>query len=392
MSEREPWDVDVECLWRWFERAVAADTGARLGENRIDPDDPRIAAFASELAAPELEALGATVEIDGLNNVVARFGPLTGNELALVSYCALHHGNEMDEPLRATRLARDGAEIWRGLGASQGKGGFAAVCAALDLLQRRGVELAGSVTAVVSSEASSSHRSAESLYARLRPLPFGAVLTVGTGNRLSLGNRGRVDVVVEIPGEATHSSAPERGSNPIPRVGHVLERLESIGLGPERHELLGGRSLVPYKLICGPVAPHTIPSSCTLVLDRRLLPGDDPAAAVAEVAAALRGLDVDVIQGATMLPALVEADARVVTVLQEAAAAALGRRLDTFYPPYTFDAGYPCALGVPAVMCGPATSDTGGSELLGEDVVSLDQLREAAALYAAAAASVSCGG
>jgi acetylornithine deacetylase/succinyl-diaminopimelate desuccinylase-like protein len=386
--ERAPWDVDVDYLWRCFECAVAADTGARVGENRIDPDDPRVAEFASEVAAPTLEALGATVDVDELNNVVAAFGPLTGNELALVSYCAIHHGNEMSDSLRAVRLSRDGAEIWRGLGASQGKGGFAAVCAALDLLRRHEVELAGSVAAIVSSEASSTHRSAESLFARLRPLPFGAVLTVGTGNRLSLGNRGRVDVVVEIPGEATHSSAPERGSNPIPRVGGVLERLGSLELGPERHELLGGRSLVPYKLICGPVAPHTIPSSCTLVLDRRLLPGDDPAEAVAEVATALAGLDVEVTQGAAMLPALVDADACVVTVLQEAAAAALGRRLEAFYPPYTFDAGYACALGVPAVMCGPATSDTGGSAVLSEDVVSLEQLRQAAALYAAAIASL----
>ena len=46
---------------------------------------------------------------------------------------------------------------------------------------------------------------------------------------------------------------------------------------------------------------------------------------------------------------------------------ALGRELDTFYPPYTFDAGYPCSLGVPTVMCGPSTSDFGGREVLGED-------------------------
>jgi acetylornithine deacetylase/succinyl-diaminopimelate desuccinylase-like protein len=140
------------------------------------------------------------------------------------------------------------------------------------------------------------------------------------------------------------------------------------------------------------VAPHTIPSSCTLVLDRRLLPGDEPAAAVAEVKEALAGLDVDVTQGATMLPALVAADARIVSVLQSAAAAALGRRLETFYPPYTFDAGYACALGVPAVMCGPATTDTGGSNILGEDAVSVEQLRQAVALYAAAIASAAGAG
>jgi acetylornithine deacetylase/succinyl-diaminopimelate desuccinylase-like protein len=379
--------VDVELLWRCFERAVAADTAARVGENRIEPSDPRVAGFAENVAAPMLEELGATVEIDAANNVVATFGPLTGRELALISYCTIHHGNEMADPLRAERL-RDGA-LWRGLGGSQGKGGLAAVCGALDLLRRGGAELAGTLVAVVSSEGSSSHASSEVLYERLRPLPAGAVLAVGTGNRLSLGNRGRVDVVVDIPGVATHSSAPERGANPIPHVAAALARLDALPLDDTEHPQLGRRTLVPYKLVCGPVAPHTIPSSCELVLDRRLLPGDDPDTVVEEVAGVLEGLPVSVRRGATQLPALVAPDDRLVEALQGAARTTLGRPLETFYPPYTFDAGYPCSLGVPTVMLGPATTDTGGADLLGEDVVSLDQLRDAVAVYAGAVVSLS---
>ena len=382
-----PGQVDVEFLWRAFERAVAVDTAARIGENRIDASDPRITRFAGDVAAPMFEELGAEVEIDEASNVIATFGPLKGSELALVSYVALHHSNEMGDPLRATRIDRCGAEVWRGLGASQGKGGLAAVCAAVDLLRRSSTDLAGRLVAIVSSEGSSSHRSSEVLYAHLRPLPAGAVLTVGTGNRLSLGNRGRVDIVVDAPGVATHSSSPERGTNPIPVVAQVLARLEAFRLDVTEHPLLGRRALVPYKLVCGPVAPHTIPSSCELVLDRRLLPGEDPASAVEEVAGALAELPVTVRQGQTMLPALVGADAPVVRALQDGARGALGKPLETFYPPYTFDAGYPCSLGVPAVMLGPATTDTGGADVLGEDVVTLEQLRDAAAIYAAAAVS-----
>ena len=379
-------DIDVDRLWRWFEAFVAADTLVPDGENRVDPLDPRLTFFAHEVAVPAFEELGATVEVDRLNNVVACFGERTGQELLLLGYPALHHGNEMRDPLQARRVqGPDGRELWVGLGASQSKGGLAAICASVAALRESGVDPAGRLLVGVCSEGSSTHESSTVLYESLDPLPAGAVLTVGTRNQISLGNRGRVDVVVEIHGEPTHSSvADELGRNPIPVVAEVQRRIEALELDPSAHAQLGRRSILPYKLTCGPIAPHTIPAWCLLVLDRRLLPGDDPEAAVAEVAGALEGLDVAVRRGATMLPALVEAEATVVTALQRGAQEALGHPLETFYPRSTFDAGYGCALGVPTVMCGPLSGELDTTGVLGDDFVALDQLVDAASIYAAA--------
>ena len=381
--------IDVDRLWSWFEAFVAADTLVPEGENRVDPLDPRLAHFARDVAAPAFEELGAIVEIDRLNNVVARFGERTGEELLLLGYPALHHGNEMQDPLRARRVhGSDGRELWVGLGASQSKGGLAAICAAVAALQAHGDDPAGRLLAGVCTEGSSTHESSAVLYESLDPLPAGAVLTVGTRNQISLGNRGRVDVVVEIHGEPTHSSvADELGRNPIPVVAEVQRRIEALELDPRPHPELGRRTILPYKLTCGPIAPHTIPAWCLLVLDRRLLPGDDADAAVAEVAAALEGLDVSVRRGATMVPALVSEDARVVTSLQRGARQTLGRELETFYPRSTFDAGYACGLGVPTVMCGPLSGELDTTGVLGDDFVALDQLLDAAAIFAGAAVS-----
>jgi len=381
-----PEDVDQAYLWELFERFVAAETHARVGENRIPPDDPRTAAFAREVAAPALDELGGDVRLDALDNVLCTFGPLQGTELLFVAYPAIHHGNEMSEPLRARRAGEGEDERWIGLGAGQSKGALAAVCAAVRLLQRGRIEPAGRIAVAVSSEGSSSHESARSLFAELDPLPMGAVLVVGTENRISLGNRGRVDVVVEVEGRATHSSSPWLGSNPIPAVAETLRRLERLDLDAEAHPRLGRRALVPYKLECGPVAPHTIPAWCRLVLDRRTLPGEDEAKVLAEVRAALDELPVEVAAGPVMLPALVEETDRVVVALQAGARAALGRPLETFYPPYTFDAGYPCSVGVPTVMCGPSSPEIAGAGILGEDAVLVRDLTVAAAVYAAAAA------
>jgi acetylornithine deacetylase/succinyl-diaminopimelate desuccinylase-like protein len=380
--------IDVARLWRWFESFVAADTLVPGGENRVDPLDPRLARFAHDVAAPAFEELGGIVEVDRLNNVVARFGERTGEELILLAYPALHHGNEMQDPLRARRArGPDDRELWVGLGASQSKGGLAAICASVAALRESGVDPAGRLLVGVCSEGSSTHESSTVLYELLDPLPAGAVLTVGTRNQISLGNRGRVDIVVEIHGESTHSSvADEFGRNPIPVVAEVQLRLEALELDPTPHPQLGRRSILPYKLTCGPVAPHTIPAWCLLVLDRRLLPGDDPDRAVAEVARALEGLDLSVRRGATMLPALVEEGSTVVTALQRSAEAELGHRLETFYPKSSFDAGYACGLGVPTVMCGPLSGELDTTGVLGEDFVALDQLVDAASIYAGAIA------
>ena len=381
--------IDVDRLWRWFETFVAADTLVSEGENRVDPLDPRLARFAREVAAPAFEELGATVEVDRLNNVVARFGDRTGEELLFLGYPALHHGNEMQDPLRARRvLGQNERELWVGVGASQSKGGLAAICASVAGLREGGIDPAGRLLVGVCSEGSSTHESSAVLYESLDPLPAGAVLTVGTRNQISLGNRGRVDVVVEIHGESTHSSvADELGRNPIPVVAEVLRRIEALELDPVPHPQLGHRSILPYKLMCGPIAPHTIPAWCLLVLDRRLLPGDDPDAAVAEVTATLEGLDVAVRHGATMLPALVGEDTTVVAALQRGAEQTLGHRLEVFYPRSTFDAGYGCVLGVPTVMCGPFSGELDTTGVLGDDFVALDQLVDAASIYAGAIAA-----
>jgi acetylornithine deacetylase/succinyl-diaminopimelate desuccinylase-like protein len=376
----------VSDLWDTFARFVALDTAVRHGESRLDSHDERIARFVREGAVPVLEELGANVEIDALNNVVAHWGELTGRELLLVGYPAIHHGNEMPDPLRARSEQVDGEEVWVGLGASQGKAGLAAACEAIRLLRQRGHDPQGEVVLAVCSEGGSSHTSIASLLARVDPLPAGAVLTMGTGNAITLGNRGRVDVVVEIPGRATHSSAPERGSNPIPVVADVLARLEHVRLEPGIHAQLGSRTLVPYKLVCEPVLPHTIPSRCELVLDRRLLPGDDPDEAVDGIAATLADLRVRVSRGAVMLPALVDESAAVVRALQAGAVSALGHSLETLYRRDTFDAGYPCSLGVPTVMCGPSSSDFGGEGVLGVDAVAAADVRRAAEIYAGAVA------
>ena len=371
--------ADRAFAWSLFEKFVAADTSVRPMQTFVPPDDPRVAEFAHEVAAPVLRELGANVSVDALNNVVARFGPLTGRELMLVSYPVTHHANRMPDPLRA----RTDGSMWVGLGASQGKAGMvAAITAARDLIEA-GHDLGGRAVLALCSEGSSTHASSAALYESLGSRPAAVVLTIGTENRMMLGNRGRVDVYIDVAGRSTHSSSPALGDNPIPRVAEVLERVRRISVDGTNHPLLGARHLVPYSVVCEPVAPHTIPERCRVKLDRRLLPGDSADAAVEEVAAAMSDLRVEVSMGPLMLPALTRDDDAEVVSLRQAGERVTGRSLPPAYPAWTFDAGYPSSLGLPTLMFGPSAQQALSTDLLDTDCVEEAMVMEAAAVYEA---------
>jgi acetylornithine deacetylase/succinyl-diaminopimelate desuccinylase-like protein len=246
-----------------------------------------------------------------------------------------------------------------------------------------GDKIAGRVVLAVCSEGSSTHDSSRSLYELVGRRPRAVVLTIGTDNAFMLGNRGRVDVYVDVPGKATHSSVPELGDNPIPRTAEALARLRRVRIDTTAHPLLGARHLVPYSVACDPVAPHTIPEHCRIKLDRRLLPGDSPEEAVRDVARAMSELRVDVSMGPLMLPALTAEDDPTAVALLTSAEQALGRTLRPVYPAWTFDAGYAASLGIPTVMFGPSSPGSSAEDVLGEDRVAESMVLEAAAVYAA---------
>ncbi|HET7037244.1 MAG TPA: hypothetical protein VFI42_16280, partial [Thermomicrobiaceae bacterium] len=123
-----------------------------------------------------------------------------------------------------------------------------------------------------------------------------------------------------------------------------------------------------YKVRYAPVLPHTLPAEAFLTIDRRLLPGDDPAAAAGDIRAAIGDLapyEVSVSQGVFMLPALVDAEHPGVRALQAANLAVRGQEAEEYYGAGTFDAGGPSAHGIPTVMFGAS----GRASVTGTDFV-----------------------
>ncbi len=374
--------VDVAC------RLARVPTDVPLGhETFIEPDDPKLVLYVQEVVRPELVALGPLDLIDApRNNLVVQLGRgSSGRSLLIQNYTPAQHHNLMDDPFSgvvksASEYGVDGDAVF-GQGVSQTKGHQAVMLAVLKLLLASGRELQGRLYWAVNNEGRSSHACSDAIIGALPERPSFGIIQLGTGLRLSLGNRGRVDVDVHVRGKATHSSIPQAGLSAIDGAHEVIGRLKRL-TWTDRHPILGGRHAIVYKVRYEPLAPHTLPSDAYLTIDRRLLPGDDPDAATSEVRDVIGDLSpygVAVERGVYMLPALVDPEHPGVKALQAANTAVRGAPAETYHGQGTFDAGGPCALGVPTVMYGAS----GGVGLLGPDFVAVSDLETEARVLAA---------
>lgn len=349
-------------------------TAVPLGpETFMEPDDPKLVHYVQQVLRPKIQDLGAYDIVDvALNQLMVRLGDgSSGESLLVMVYTPTQHNNLMPDPFSG-KIAW--AREWGyeepcvfGQGVSQNKGHHAVMLAVLKLLTEQDVRLKGTLHFAVNNEGRSSHHCSEAILATLDPKPGFALLLTGTGLRVSLGNRGRVDVNVEIRGKAVHTSAPDQGLSAIEGANEVLNRLKRVPLEGS-HPILGDRHVFAYQLLFEPLAPHTYPEVARLRVDRRLLPGDDIDQAVADVRDAIGDLSpykVTVERGQHMLPALVDPKHRGVTALVEAHRLVCGTKAETFYGQGTYDAGGPCAAGVPAVMYGASAGD----QPLGADFV-----------------------
>ncbi len=371
--------LDVDEMVELASSFIRVPTGVALGfETYRDPTDPMFRHYLEDAVLPELAIVDGIELIDCRPfGFVARLG--TGTPVILLqSYTVSQHHQLMDNPYEP-RVA-DG-RIW-GRGVSQSKGHQAVMLAVLRALRRGKVDLDGTLLWSVNNEARSSHQCTDAILARLPVTPSFCVLQAPTSLRISLGNRGRVDVAVTVEGKASHSSTPEAGASAIEGARRVMDRLSELSWAAPNNPLLGNRQAVVYKMEFEPVAPHTLPGIARLTVDRRLLPGDDPSAAVEEVRDAIGDLPpfrISVEAGELMLPALVDPNEPDVERLVSLLAQIRPDADSTFYAPGTFDAGATSDRGIPTVMFGAR----GGDWPLGSDYVAIEDLRaEALALGA----------
>ncbi len=354
---------------------IKVPTEVPLGpDTLIDPDDPKLVHYVQSVLRPMLEdaRIYEILEMP-LNQLVVKMGSGEKDDSLLIqAYTPTQHQNLMEDPFvpRIAHAPEHGFDepCIFGQGISQNKLHQAAMITVLKAIVDSGEELSGTLYFAINNEGRSSHECSEALIPKLDPNPQYGLLLLG-GLNISIANRGRVDVYVHVHGKAAHSSSPWNGNSAIDGANEVINRIGAMEFD-KTHPNLGGQHAVPYQVVYWPLAPHTLPEYAKITVDRRLLPGDDIDEAVQEIEDAIGDMspfEVEVERGVHMLPAEVDPDAPIVNRLSRAQEEVRGEKPDLLYKPGAFDAGGPCALGVPTVQWGAGAGDG----LLGDDLVPL---------------------
>ena len=117
----------------------------------------------------------------------------------------------------------------------------------------------------------------------------GAVIGEPTELELVIAHKGATRLIVRSHGVAAHSSEPLKGTNAIYAMADILCVLRAYADSLCRrplHPLVGGPTC-SVGLIKGGQAPNIVPDTCEIIVDRRMVPGEDTEGVRAEIVDAL---------------------------------------------------------------------------------------------------------
>ncbi|WAC29354.1 M20 family metallopeptidase [Ancylobacter sp. SL191] len=184
-------------------------------------------------------------------------------------------------------LRAEGGKLF-GRGACDCKGPLAAMLEAVRLLAADRASWSGTLLAVFVADEEVASEGAK-LYASRKPTIDFAVVGEPTSNTVYSAHKGSLRPLVRVLGVPAHSGSPHLGENAVLRAGELLGLIAQTHESDVRHRthpLVGGASLTVTR-IQGGHADNVLPGACDLLLDRRLVPGEDEAAVKADIAALL---------------------------------------------------------------------------------------------------------
>lgn len=361
-------------------------------------EEPLLKEFIRTAVEPRLRTMGfADVRYDAMGNLIAAIGEGTSGRSILFI------GNAMNQPAATMPNPYNGdvvdgakhglppGEAVMGKGASEQKANLAAMLHAMETVVASGTPIKGKLifTCCLSGE-TGKHDAIRSVIEGAGVRADMAVLG-GTGLTITLGNRGRIDVYVTVKGAPCHSSRPWDGANAITGAMECIDRLLSqVKLG-KTHPELGKQTLTVNRIRSYPEATHTVQERCEFTLDRRLLPGEDPSEAFAEIECIVRSMDsfkdpasgkgyqVDVRLGPFMYPSLVTTDSPIVRAMLRATGVMLGKPAATYYSPAAFDQGYLNHVGIPTANYGAGEDHLAHTDF---DMASVERTTDTAKVYA----------
>jgi putative selenium metabolism hydrolase len=115
--------------------------------------------------------------------------------------------------------------------------------------------------------------------------PEFVVSTEPTDCQIYRGQRGRMEIRIDVAGISCHGSAPERGDNAIFKMGPILNQLESLSHNLKDDPFLGKGTLTVSEIFFTSPSRCAVADSCAVSIDRRLTWGETWQGALEEICA-----------------------------------------------------------------------------------------------------------
>ncbi len=336
----------------------------------------------------------------GRPNVIARYGDGSGPTLMFEGHTdVVTEGDPSlwtDPPFSAT--IRDGRIYGRG--ANDMKAGVVCALAAVKALVQSGVRLGGNILLGIVCDEEGQMLGIKHFVTRgWADQVDAAIICEPEENHLCIAQKGVMWIRAQIQGVMSHGAMPLTGVNtayPMARFLTLVQSLEEREIARHgRHKFLGQPSITPTVLQMPPRGAgepqnNVMPGACEVVLDFRLVPGQDPDELAARIETMLQAVTaVDERLAYTMEvvevrhPTQTEREEPVVQALADAYAALTGRPPIYGGVPGSTDGTILHAWkGIPIVTCGPGNIHIPHHV---DEWVSIDEIKLAVRLYVVAA-------
>lgn len=185
-----------------------------------------------------------------------------------------------------------------GRGASDMKGGIAAQVYAIEAIRRAGLHLRGTIeqSAVVDEESTGNRNAGMGLlvergYISAEHTTYVVITEPLNVDNICLGHRGAIWGEITTFGRQSHGSTPERGVNAIEHMAAFLDEAVQV-LKPHLQQRINRTPVVPptasaaslsFNVVHGGTNTNSVPDSCTVEFDRRLVMDETLEEARAEI-------------------------------------------------------------------------------------------------------------
>jgi acetylornithine deacetylase len=263
---------------------VAADTQKLIAARS---DNPGVGEAEAVAVLHEMcERIGATVTLQevqpGRSNLHATMGPVDAPSILFLGHSdVVPAGDGWEGDPFTPRISE---EKIIGRGATDMKGGLAAVVAAMGAVSRAHPEIRLELlcTADEEDQALGALAALESLEGRSLTA---CIVAEPTNLDVVVGCRGSTNLQIDIEGKSAHAGRPEDGASSIYGASVLIEKVREAHRTASRQQPdpLLGRPTWNVGTIAGGTGTSMVPQKTTVTIDRRTMPGEKPQEILADL-------------------------------------------------------------------------------------------------------------